>query len=179
MPSTDNTTPSPPAAVILRFPRRRGRPKQARPRRDLGTPELMAKRLRGETSEALDLCLARGIITERQHWCGVHLRWLYTIRYGAPGVRAVDPSHMGGRETRLDDPAWRNARDDEYNEAMRVLTQSGLALILLNLCVHNERPRFLTMTQKITKARATEIERQIELIQSGLDRLAKLWKRRK
>ena len=129
----------------LRFIRRRGRPKASRPLNDGGTPELAMKRLLGETTESLDLCLERGIISRRQHWCGIHLRWLYTLRYGAPGVRAIDPTHLGGMETNLDDPEWRDAREKEYHDAMKTLTGSGHALLLINVCIHNERPKFLNL----------------------------------
>src|SRR5271154_1852352 len=120
---TDEHTHSNP--VILTFPRRRGRPRSAQRGSDSGTPELVMKRLLGETAESLDLCLERGIITRQQHWCGIHLRWLYTLRYGAPGVRAVDPTHLGGTEISLDDPEWRSAREKEYHDAMKKLTDSG------------------------------------------------------
>lgn len=93
-----------PRAAILSFPRRRGRPRTAHKGRDLDTPELAQKRRTGETTETLDLCLERGIITHRQHWSGIHLRWLYTLRYGAPGIRAVDPAHVRGLDLKLDDP---------------------------------------------------------------------------
>ncbi len=52
---------------ILPFPaplptrRGRGRPKIIREEKDLGTPELQIKRSLFETSEALDLCLAKAI----------------------------------------------------------------------------------------------------------------------
>ena len=92
------------SAIILHFPRRRGRPKSVHHGIDRGTPELAQKRLRGETTETLDLCLERGLITPQQHWCGIHLRWLYTLRYGAPGVRSIDPTHTKGIEIKTDDP---------------------------------------------------------------------------
>src|SRR5262245_3053505 len=131
----EDTTLEPPRAAILRFPKKRGRPRLQRPLRDTGTPELVMKRLKQETAEALDLCLERDIITLDRHWCGVHLRWLYTLRYGAPGVRAIDPKHFGGRETKTDDPTWRALREMEYNEAILKLSDRGLAMRLLELCV--------------------------------------------
>lgn len=165
-----------PAAAILRFPRKRGRPRASRPSSDTGTPELVMKRLMGETTEALDLCFERGILTREQHWCGVHLRWLYTLRYGAPGVRAVDPTHLGGIEISTDDPEWRAAREQEYHEAVRALGVRALAV--LNLCVYNERPKFLARREEITAARARMIGEMIGAIREGLDLLAALWGRK-
>ena len=129
-------------AIILSFPKRRGRPKSTRTTHDRGTPELLIKRQQGETLEALDLCLERRIINDRQHWCGIHLRWLYTLRYGAPGVRAIDTTHLGGFDITVDDPLWRGAREKEYHEAIALLAQSGHALLVMNLCIYNERPLF-------------------------------------
>ena len=170
---------TPPRAVILSFPRRRGRPRSTNSKgNDTGTPELVMKRLMGETIEVLDLCLERRIITSQQHWCGIHLRWLYTLRHGAPGVRALDPTHLGGCEIKTDDPLWRTARELEYHEAITLLAQSGHALIIMNLCIFNERPVFLN-------ARPTQIsacksrQRAILSVTDGLDRLVRHWHRDK
>lgn len=170
------TTAEPPRATILHFPRKRGRPRNPKPMHDSGTPELAMKRARQETSEALDLCLARELITPEQHWCGIHLRWLYTLRYGAPGVRALDPTHMGGREIKLDDPDWRESREAEYAEAVQALNQQRLGSVLLGLCVHNERPPFLTISATSRKAADANL-RTLNHIREGLDMLSKLWRR--
>ena len=166
-----------PQPALLRFPRRRGRPKTGHPLNDSGTPELVMKRLLGETAEALDLCLERGIISRRQHWCGIHLRWLYTLRYGAPGIRAIDPAHLGGVETSVDDPEWRRAREKEYHDAMQKLNDSGYALLLTNICIHNERPKFLIPCQP-----GLPIPHKMDLhapdrLREGLDILASHWGR--
>jgi hypothetical protein len=175
----EDITLNPPRAAIIQFPRKRGRPRQLRSMHDTGTPELVMKRLKQETAEALDLCLERGLLTPEQHWYGVHLRWLYTLRYGAPGVRAIDQSHFGGRETKIDDPAWRAAREAEYNEAIIKLSDRGLAMPLLELCVYNERPKFLRWhdAARITPRQADENLRAIDKIRDGLDLLTALWRR--
>ena len=168
---------SAPIAAILRFPRRRGRPKSAHLNNDTGTPELVMKRLLGETAEALDLCLEREIITRQQHWCGIHLRWLYTLRYGAPGVRAVDQTHMGGIESpRPDDPEWRTAREQEYHDAMLQLSRRGLAQIVTGLCIFNERPKFLSPHVPVTGKRAHETMRHRDQLRAGFDLLNELWR---
>jgi hypothetical protein len=166
----------PPAstAIILSFPKRRGRPKRPTIGRDLGTPELIQKRHMGETMEALDLCLERQLITSRQHWCGIHLRWLYTLRHGAPSVRAIDPTHIGGYDIKIDDPLWRTAREMEYHEAINLLAQRGYAMILMNLCIYNERPVFLKAPKTLDSRKKTT---SLFPIIDGLDLLDDHWQR--
>lgn len=163
-------------AVILRFPRRRGRPKTMRPRTDTGTPELVMKRLLAETTEVLDLCLERQIITREQHWCGIHLRWLHTLRYGAPGVRAIDPTHLGGIEYKIDDPEWRSAREQEYHEAMLKLKDAGYATLLRDICIYNERPSFLNRNKLTAKSHKIHLL-IVNNLRNGLDLLASHWGR--
>lgn len=157
-----------PRAVILHFPRRRGRPKSSLPKKDIGTYELLKKREQDETIEPLDLCLKKGLIDDEQHWCGVHLRWLYTLRHGAPGVRAIDPTHLGGMELKIDDPLWRNQREEEYHLAIKKLASTKKAEIVMNICIYNEIPRFL-------KKRGQDIHCLIAF-KDGLSSLVELWK---
>jgi len=156
--------------------RRRGRPKIERPSIDTGTPELVMKRLMGLTAESLDLCLERGIINPEQHWCGIHLRWLYTLRHGAPGVRALDPTHLGGFENKLDNSLWRQEREREYLDALARLHESKHAVHIMNICVFNERLKFLDLKVEITTQAYKEIETSINNLRSGLDILISLWK---
>lgn len=179
IPTTENPTSTPPTATILPFKRKRGRPRKNLPARDLGTPELLAKKAQGETAEALDLCLERGIITQRQHWCGMHLRWLYTLRHGITTVRAYLPSLLKHGDVRLEDNTWRAEREQEYRHAINALEAGGYGLILLNLCVMDERPAFLRMEARITAQRAHRIERDLMLIRHGLDVLDRLWRKSK
>ncbi len=171
-------------AQILTFSlkRGRGRPKNNRPTTDTGTPETVMKRLLGVTTEALDLCLERGIINQKQHWCGIHLRWLYTLRHGVPSVRALDLSqHIDNNQKSIDyeDLVWREAREKEYNEAINTLTKSGHAILLMNLCIYNERPKFLDC-YSISKIKNNDNNLiNINILCNGLDVLAKLWQKNK
>ena len=110
----------------MAFNRKRGRPKvpEASERKDLGTQELIKKRAYQITSEAIDLCLHKGLITTEQHWCALHLRWLYTLRYGVPSVKAIDPTHFGGKELVSDSLEWRREREREYMEALTAIGTS-------------------------------------------------------
>lgn len=171
------------SAPSISLSRGRGRPKSNRPQIDTGTPETVMKRLLGVTTEALDLCLERGIINKTQHWCGIHLRWLYTLRHGVPSVRATDLSYIGGCEQKSEDsedPLWREAREKEYNEAIILLAQNGHANSLINLCIYNERPSFLNFISSSSSdnlhKNSLEITKNIEKLRDGMDILAKLWK---
>lgn len=139
------------------------------------------KRLMGETMEALDLCLERRLISPQQHWCGIHLRWLYTLRHGAPGVRTLDPTHLGGCEIKNDDPTWRAARELEYNEALNLLAKSGHALLVMNLCIYNERPAFLKhhtgRPAKALLSNAASNSAAACKLCDGLDVLVRHWRR--
>ncbi len=156
--------------------RKRGRPKIDRPSRDAGTPELAFKRAHGETMEPLDLCLERGLLTAAQHWCGIHLRWLYTLRYGAPGVRAVDTTHLGGLELKMDDPGWRAAREEEYHMALRLLGRERGQMVL-GLAVHNERPAFLARPPSARlQAWAARAEAELARLNEAFGLLEKHWR---
>lgn len=174
----NTTSDKPPTNTkILTFSRSRGRPKNNRPMIDTGTPETVMKRLLGVTTEALDLCLEHGIITQKQHWCGIHLRWLYTLRHGVPSVRATDLSYIGGCEQKssdYEDPLWRASREKEYNNAISTLTQSGHALLIINLCIYNEFPKSINFSALNMKKNTYYY---ISNLRNGLDILVKLWNR--
>ncbi len=167
----------------MAFTRKRGRPKNPTPAGDdRGTPELVRKRTMALTKEALDLCLERNLITQEQHWCGIHLRWLYTLRYGAPTLRAVDPLHFGGRELMQESPDWRREREREFNEAIAAM--GPLAWKALALCVYNQRPACLSFANaalsiKKGQKNLAAHEREMDTIRACLDRLIGLWCRRK
>lgn len=167
----------------MTFTTRRGRPpKPSFPAgADLGTPELSMKRTLGVTDETIDLCLARTLIDHDQHWCGVHLRWLYTLRYGAPGVRAVDPTHLGGILRLTDDPDWRREREKEYHDAVQLLDRARLLQVALNACVYNTRPAFLALPPKgkLTATYLAKREHELARLQDALDLLAVHWGRKK
>ncbi len=163
-------------AVILRFPRRRGRPRITREEKDRGTPELIRKKRMGETSEILDLCLERRLITPEQHWCGIHLRWLYTLRYGIPTIRAIDPTHLGGMEIKQNDQQWRIQREKEYSDAIICLNKAGHASLLMSICIYNERPSLMDPS-KLTGVRQSRRSLAfIHTLTEGLDILHTHWK---
>jgi hypothetical protein len=128
----------------MSFTTRRGRPPKPRETEDHGTPETRAKHSAGLLHEPLDLCLERGIITREQHWCGLHLRWLYTLRYGAPSItshwwRILETQHG----PRVREVAWQEEREREYAEARAALVRENCYSDLMQLCIYNEMPLFL------------------------------------
>jgi hypothetical protein len=162
------------------FSTQRGRPKTARPQTDSGTPELQQKRAAGLTSEPIDLCLERRIITPTQHWCGLHLRWLFTLRYGAPAVSSSWRTLHESYHIRPDDPEWRAAREQEFAEAAQLLRRKGCYRAVTGLVIFNERPRFLDPHQHHaaldSPALMQSITQEYEKILDGFELLETLWK---
>jgi hypothetical protein len=165
-----------PSAEILRFPRRRGRPRTLRVEKDKGTPELIRKKQVGETSEILDLCLERRLITPEQHWCGIHLRWLYTLRYGIPTIRAIDPTHLGGIDIKSNDQQWRIQREKEYSDAIMQLNKSGYTSLVMSICIYNERPSPMTPSKLNRAKQSGKSAAFINALAEGLDILHEHWK---
>lgn len=169
----------------MAFSTRRGRPATARPTHDTGTPELVYKRAHGLTAEPLDTCLQRGFITESQHKSGLHLRWLYTLRYGAPTPSACDleRAQHGLPPARIEDCSWRRAREEEFAEARSLLEAQRLYRPVMALCVYNEPPQFLTphaiahAAESRDRTRLSVFEAELSTIRAALDLLHAQWQR--
>jgi hypothetical protein len=162
----------------------RGRPRlaEARPRSlpDCGTPELALKRSLGLTAEAVDLARERGLITPEQHWCALHLRWLYAVRYGVPGVTAVDLTRGTGRACHAEEDAhWRLCRERDYHRAWQHLEREGAARVLIRFTVFNEMPLILQRAAVLRSAQepaqARRMEEEFFRLRAGLDALCALW----
>lgn len=121
---------------MSRFSTKRGRPALNLPAKDRGTPELQKKRCEGKTAEPLDLYYKKGLITDAQRSAGLRLRWLYTLVFGSPGIKALKLSDEP-ISIRDDDPAWRAARETEYTEIMAILAKAKCKKMTLNVCVFN------------------------------------------
>lgn len=171
-----------PNAPLRKFRGTRGRPpKEAPSGDDTGTPELVMKRARGETAEPIDQCLERQLITPDQHRAAMHLRWLHTVRYGAPGVTALDLTRGRGMELfEEDDPRWRAHREQEYREALALIRARGYDAELLPCIIYGEPPRFL-QRQSFERAftqhtHADTLLRSAARFAEGLELLVKHWK---
>lgn len=119
--------------------------------------------------------MERQLISAEQHWAAIHLRWLYTVRHGAPTLKAIDPSHIGGYELRANDPEWYEQREKEFNDAMAVLSPNGHARLLLDVCIYNERPVFLKSNSKVKSLHTAAASAFITCLREGLDLLSDHW----
>ncbi|MCE3233456.1 MAG: hypothetical protein K0R98_1713 [Rickettsiaceae bacterium] len=125
------------------FSRKRGRPCAPREKTDKGTKELQEKRARNHTIEPLDLCLKKQIIESSEHEAGIRLRWLYTLRFGAPDISAYQPEMRGKSCFHADDEEWLHARHLEYKNALVELEKIGAKRVVINICIFNQRAAFL------------------------------------
>lgn len=164
----------------MAFSTRRGRPRATSGVPDQGTPELRRKRDIGITAEPIDLCLARGIIGPEQHRSGLHLRWLYTLRFGAPSLTT--------RYFRDDAAAsvmaceqWRSAREQEYLLATQLLRSRRLDQPVMRLTIYNELPAFLNPAMQKQSwhqpALAERLETLRDQLYEGLELLRIHWEK--
>lgn len=168
----------------MAFSTRRGRPRTPpREQTDPGTPELRLKHALGVTAEPIDLCFARQLINADQHWSGLHLRWLYTLRYGAPNLttRYTDTECGPASDNNADE--WRIAREAEYHTAITLLHAHQRYESVMRLCVFNESPVFLNphLRERAWQepVLARQLERSYRTLTEGLDLLARHWQRDK
>ncbi len=164
------------------FTSRRGRPKNAvnteiklRQQKDLGTLELQARRAKGLTSEPIDICKQKSIISDEQYSAALHFRWLYTLRFGAPGVSAVDLNSCFGREIRNNDEIWQAEREKEYAMAVEKLRSAGALKMVMNVAVFNYAPKFLKRLAVYSKAQIKQNTQELAKFRDGLDALIRLF----
>lgn len=161
------------------FSSKRGRPKtktatKAVDERDLGTLELQAKRLSGVTKEAIDVIREKDLISSLQYSAAMHLRWLYTIRFGAPGISAINLEVNHGREISRNDEIWQAEREREYAMAVEKLRAGGSLKIVMNIVVFNTPPKFIN----IGNQRSSDIVacgQELVKFRDGLTTLMELW----
>jgi len=162
----------------MKFTSKRGRRKLEvidgkKPDRDMGTAELQNKRLLGLTSEPLDIARDRKVINAEQYSAAIHFRWLYTLRFGAPGISAVDmDNYHGGREINMNDESWQVEREREYAMAVEKLRSQGALKIVMNIAIFNHRPGFLAKSSR--KGHIYD-NKEREKFCLGLEILASLW----
>ncbi len=145
---------------------KRGRPRLQKPGVDLGTPELQRHRQDSGTAEALDIFLQHQMIDEEQHWCGMHLRWLHTLKHGAPGANITDIlGSIYGSFTAAASPQWRAEREEEYRQALEALADPQIRRTVCRIAIYNE--------SSCMRGRRQEQE----LLSQGLEILRKHWRR--
>ena len=142
--------------------------------KDLGTAELAMKRALNLTKEALDLCLERRIISDEQHKSAIRFRWLYTIRFGAPNISALNMDKFEQAEFREDDEEWRLKREQEYSMMIEKLRKCGALKIVMNIVIFNHLPRFLTGAMCHLRVQAIQNAKEISKFREGLNELIML-----
>lgn len=124
----------------MAFTTRRGRPRAAHDldQRDTGTPELRQKRMLCLTTEVIDLLLEKQLISAEQHWCALHFRWLYTLRYGAPTPQSLDPARIKGIQHSPLYLEWQQEREQEWRIATHLLSSCKALPVVENCAVYNQ-----------------------------------------
>lgn len=157
------------------FTKRRGRPAIKRPAHDKGTPELAHKHRLGLTSEPLDVLLSRNYITAEEHSAGLHARWLYTVKFGIPDLRAANPE---GREASARksyrDAAWQQQHEAEYALLVENLRRANAKREVFNICIYKQWPFWLIDVQVLGKKELSPLARgELALLKAGLSRIKK------
>ena len=164
------------------FSNKRGRPKKAKPvaggkeEIDLGTAELQKKRRRNLTLEPIDICRSKGLIDEAEHSAALHFRWLYTLRFGAAGISALDLTSLNGREIRDFDEGRQAEREREYAAAVEKLRGVGALKVVMNTVIFNHKPKFLTRSTDLAQIKLNASE--TAKLREGLSVLAAPKRRR-
>ena len=122
--------------------RKRGRPK-SRLAIDLGTTELRQKRSLDLTTEPLDLCMKRNLITESQYKAALKFRWLFSMCYGHLKLKSYDPSAPIGRSLVEQGDQTLRYCHTTYHDVISQLQLISAEKIVSNICIHHHIPSFL------------------------------------
>ncbi|MES2983926.1 MAG: hypothetical protein V4735_01915 [Pseudomonadota bacterium] len=167
----------------MAFSTQRGRPRKSPlpSPLDAGTPELRLKHALGITAEPIDICLEKQLISQEQHRSGLHLRWLYTLRYGAPSITTHYADKHSTSTVTAEDPNWRAMREREYTEAVGLLTREGRYECVMRLCIFNEPPVFLSQSLRSRAWQQAPLAHQLAQshhhVRQGLEILTRHWQR--
>lgn len=148
-----------------RFTNRRGRPRSERPALDKGTPELQNKRKQNITVETIDTCLSKGLISESQHLAALRFRRLYSLRFGAPHIRALDLGRASYSRSysMAESTIWRERHEAAYRQLAQHLETAGSLVAVLRVAVFNDssvlRPQLPTTQETLTR-----LKRGLDLI---------------
>ena len=121
---------------------KRGRPKNISTSIDKGTIELQKKRMNNLTTESLDLCLQKNIITPIEHMSGVKLRWMYTLKFGVPTIQSK-LLQMKFYDSKNYNEKLLEDLQKKYRDVIESLKEIYAHKIVMNICIFNEFPNFL------------------------------------
>jgi hypothetical protein len=159
----------------MKFSKNRGRPKRTFAiGKDKGTAELREKRKSGITTEPLDLCAERGLINTKQHNAGIRLRWLYTLKLGAPCISAYCADNVVGRSCKYEDIFWLKQRQSEYTHIIQELEKNKARRIVMDICIFNRMPDFLYKIPNKINIRSLHNYKDLEVFVMGLDVIANM-----
>jgi hypothetical protein len=142
--------------------KKRGRPSSIDIKTDKGTRELQKKREQHMTVEPLDLCLKNRIITPLEHASGIKLRWIYTLRFGAPTVQSKSLQTNLHTNREYDEEFLQNIQR-KYRTIIETLKQARAHKVVMNICIFNESPQFLTL-QKFDDPQKEKFVQGMELL---------------
>ena len=125
--------------------------------------------------EPIDICHEKGLISDNQHWAALHFRWLYTLRFGAPGISASQLDKLGAQGPKIVDSKWHEEREREYAMAVEKLRKAGALKIVLNLAIFGHFPRCMTMGKIARKDFIRHNLNEVLKLREGLDILASHW----
>ncbi len=148
---------------------RRGRPKT----KPANSNQLLIRKRMLSIIEPLDLCLVHQMISPEAHKAGLHLRWLYTLRFGAPSISSTDLTLEAGTSTKVRNTHWQSEKEREYRAAVQLLDKIRARGVVFNVCIYNKLPRILkdkSLHQSI---------REFETLKEGLEELYRYWFGRK
>lgn len=143
-------------------------------KKDKGTKELKEKKLFHLTDEPLDLCLEKKIITEDEHKVGIHLRWLYSIKFGIQNVTTRPKFIIDDDFSPVRDEMWLTRKNFEYRKAVDGLISAGCLKDVMNLCIFGKSPSFLYQSQRTLRYNRKKFE-EYNRIKTGLKTLVRLW----
>lgn len=130
----------------MAFTTQRGRPRKPAAAPDRGTPELQQKRQYNLTQEPIDRCLSHGLISPEEHRAALHLRWLHTLRHGAPKLTVDYADAVASCAIPPTQESWRSAREAEYRHALQLLRHEQAERLVVGISIYHEEPSFLSAT---------------------------------
>ena len=133
---------------------------------------MIQKRKANITTEPLDLCFQRGLINEQQHNAGIRLRWLYTLKFGAPTISSYSPDNVGGHSCKYEDNGWMWHRQLEYKLMIERLEKSKARKIVVDICIFSRMPQFLYKIPDNLKMTNLVTLKDLKLFQDGLDEIS-------
>lgn len=127
-------------------------------------------------NEPIDICFAKDLITNEEHWAAIHFRWLYTLRFGAPLVSALNLERINGKENIKNDEKWQEMREREYAMAVEKLRKAGALKTVMNVAVFNIMPKFLINKGSLSKKNINNNYSEFLKLKEGLAALTEMWR---